>query len=410
MAAIVTQLVVAKILGAEAFGHFSYAIGLASTIGLAVKLGYDSAATKFLSVEDRFASRFSAIFYYLTGRSIGWGFVGIPIFIGAAVFSRSMSSLETLLAVPTVIISGAVLVVRNSLIASDRTVGAAFLEGHARNWLFLVLVIVSPLFGVARSYNVAILYFSITMMLAFFLLFVEVWRSLAPTRSVLDGAEKRIISRYSWTLGGTAIVSALWTRADILLVALFATDWRLIGAYAVASRLRVLAASIDTILDPIFSPWIARAFSTTGWTSLRDICLKYNIVAALWSALVLLLVLGLGSHFLGLLGNDYKLSFNFLVVFLAAQLLRALIGPVHLLLTMTDLERASFIASIAAFVSYIIVSLILGHVWGIWGLTYGTAFGVLVRPVYQRVILAKTRPRGSLVASPASVAEIEIAG
>ena len=171
----------------------------------------------------------------------------------------------------------------------------------------------------------------------------------------------------AWPMWSTNITLLLLTQADIWIIGSFLTVDD-VAVYGAATRL-ILAISISLmILNSVVSPFIADLYSRQEHARLERTLRTGTTLAAIPSALVLVVFYLAGEPLLELLyGPFYSNGYLVLVVLGAGQLFNVISGPCGMVLLMTGYQRTMMVISVITSALAIVTSIYAAIHVGILG-------------------------------------------
>lgn len=342
------QLSLARLLGAVEFGYFLYALTLVNVLGLATRLGMDTAQVRFIPAYRvqgdwprligilRFGDRLTL----LLGSALGLLLAGmvwllrdslepglarvlwvaapmLPV-AGGLVYLRG-SALQGLKRVELAPLPDAIV---RPVVLAALTGGGYLVWGFATGAQAMVANLAAALVGVAVGS-------------------VLLRRQLpAEARSAVPVTDPRTWLRTAWPLSLVAGMRFVLHQTDILLLGILA-DTTTAGIYGAASRLSRLVTFGLAAANSISAPMISELHSKGAMRSLQRMVTLTSWGTTLWS-LAFAAALALGSPLLlGLYGDEFRAGALVLVILAAGQVVNGATGPVGYLLNMTGHERTN---------------------------------------------------------------------
>jgi O-antigen/teichoic acid export membrane protein len=149
----------------------------------------------------------------------------------------------------------------------------------------------------------------------------------------------------AWPMWSTNITLLLLTQADIWIIGSFLTVDD-VAVYGAAARLIMAISTSLMILNAVVSPVIADLFSRQHYAQLERTLRTGTTLAAIPSALVMVVFFLAGEHLLELLyGSFYSSGYLILLVLGVGQLFNVICGPCGMVLLMTGYQRTMMIIS-----------------------------------------------------------------
>jgi O-antigen/teichoic acid export membrane protein len=171
----------------------------------------------------------------------------------------------------------------------------------------------------------------------------------------------------AWPMWSTNITLLLLTQADIWIIGIFLTVDD-VAVYGAATRL-IMAVSVSLmILNSVISPVIADLFSRQQYARLEQTLRTGTTLAAIPSALVMIVFYLAGERLLELLyGPFYSNGYMILVVLGVGQLFNVISGPCGMVLLMTGHQSTMMLISVITSVLAIVASVFAAIHTGVLG-------------------------------------------
>mgnify|MGYP001567315805 FL=1 len=285
-------ILVAKNLGVEKFGHFSYLLGLGLLAAELGDLGINSAIVKFGS-----GDKFSAIFSFaIVQRAI----IFVPIiiiFLYLGLFPSAAVAIGLLLAYLTT----------QGLLARQKFSLQVF-ANISGNLLRLLLIIATPLSAITVFFLGTIGTFIIGMLTLF-----KEFKGFD-----LNKKFAKEILRFSLPAAGSFSLSSIASKIDVPILYSLAGPVA-VGLYSSAQKLASVIPQIASALDGVFAP----KFSQKSPTALR----QYLILAGLISLGILIFIPFSGTLITFVFGNKYLGSETVFQILLLSFIPFFLSGP-----------------------------------------------------------------------------------
>lgn len=169
-----------------------------------------------------------------------------------------------------------------------------------------------------------------------------------------------------------AIVGTVLARVDILVLGAFANAAS-VGPYYAAVQLAALAAYGLSSVNTILAPMIAERYAARDHKGLRELVRRAAWLTFSMTVTIALATAIAGPWILQLFGPGFGVAYVPLLIVLAGQCVNALAGPVGLLMTMTRFERQApqIIGGGAA--ANVLLSAVLVPQFGMLGAAVATA-------------------------------------
>lgn len=377
------QILLARILGADSFGYYAYALACISLLLLAVTTGLDKGALRF--VASYLARKEPGLLRgYVAFAHRRVLLVSIGIGIGAvALLSLCHRSLGhefalTTLAACFLLPTRAMAEVSGACLQGLRRVVLARVVLEVGRPLMLIVGVALGYFYARDSFNApyamavhVAAYVCAASLLAMFL--------SARIRDRIPGAtrsyRKKEWSRVSWQLALIGGLHLVVLQTDVLMIGVL-NDTTQSGIYGVASKVASLAVFGLMAGNAIVAPMIAELFAKEKMAKLQ-VLVTFAVRAT--SGVTLLLTVGILVFKVTILrafGTAFVSADSALSILLVGQVVNAVMGPVGLLMTMTAHQTlaAKVIGSCA--LMNIVLNMALIPRWGIEGAALATTISM----------------------------------
>lgn len=390
------QILLARLLGANIYGDYTYVISWILLLTLLGKLGIDTASLRYVSeyyVQGRwellagFLKRTSQIVLIV---SIGIAFlVSVIIFTFWDYFGDNLGHLFIL---------SALLLPLNSLVE----VGGSYLRGLkyvitaiAPRAILHPLLLAMGVFGVfwvigiepsaSMTIVINIVVTVITLIIIFYYLFKGLPTSVLTVKPNYLTKEWLNVSLPLFLISGLHL---LLIRTDVLMIGAFigTTD---AGVYSAVSRITELVLFGQNSILFVFAPMISEMYAK------RDkIELQRMVLLATGGIVVISLPVGIGLILLGefilaLFGPAFVIGYSTLVVLIFGQLTIAFVGTSGWLLSMTGHQRENAFVIGVGLILNILLNAILIPFWGIFGAAIATTVSTVTSNMFLAYLVWK---------------------
>lgn len=393
--ALLSQVMLARWLGAFEYGIFSYVWVWVIVLGIIVPMGFGTSVLRFIP-EYRTKERWA--------RLAGFIRTSFGVVLGVSCIAAA-AGLLLLWAVRGHIESHYVLPLAVGLLCVPAFAVTDWQEGVARafGWVNLAYIppyIIRPLLIVGAAGG--ILYFtggatglqvalgalaaSVVTMAGQRLYFIcRVARTVPKAKPVYHAK--------FWIAASAPLVLVeglylLMTNTDIVLLGYFA-DPDDVGVYFAATRIANLMAFIFFSLNALAVPKFAELHGAGKHAELQSF-VRGVIHAMFWPTLAAgIFLLVAGEFILGLFGSGFEAGYPILVLLMLGFLARAATGPTEYLLNMTDNQNAVALIYGLAAVGNIGLNLMFIPVWGGIGAAVATAISVLISTICLAAVVRR---------------------
>lgn len=383
--ALLTQLLLARLLGVTEYGRYQFAFTVATMLALLANLGYPAAVVRFVSqyVVKREWSQLKGLVR---------GTLGITLASSFFVASIAALAYWSLPGSPTRAVLLAFVLIP---LISIKSLGSALAQGlkamvlaYAPDMVFrslllmtgalLVVVFFGTLTSTAVIWVLAVTYaVLVTSQLA--LLFR---RLPAEFRSALPSYHHRSWRQVAFPLFLVASSGVVLDRTDIVMLGVLSGDAE-VGVYSAALKMAQLTSMGLFAVNAIAAPVIAELYVEESRERLQAFALRASGWALVPTVAVFAGFVLLGKAVLRLFGAEFVGGYWVLVILAAAHVVNAMVGSVGHLLSMTGRQRhTARVFAIGALVNI----LLNGAMIPLWG-GKGAAIASAVSTVFWNVWL-----------------------
>lgn len=158
-----------------------------------------------------------------------------------------------------------------------------------------------------------------------------------------------------------------------------------VGIYSVASRGAGIINFILVAVNSAIAPIIAQLYAANSLNQLQKLITKSSQKTFIISLLAASCFALLGTWFLRLFGSEFIQGYRALVILCIAQVFNAFIGSVGILLDMTGHEKDSAVGISISSVGNIILNTLLIPRWGMEGAATATALSIVIWNIYLTI-------------------------
>ena len=205
-------------------------------------------------------------------------------------------------------------------------------------------------------------------------IFFQYYRSrrsdYTPRRNYLD------LLKFSWPLLGASLLNRTNTFTETLMLGGLSTSEQ-VGLFSVSFKLAITLTIISQAINTVVAPFIAEMFAKSDQANL-----SFQFKAVTRWGFILALPLGLITYLnsfdiLTVLNPEYLSGTSVLRVLSLSQLVYVVVGPVALILTMTNYVRINLVDLLVTLVLSIILDLALIPRYGAFGAAIASTLSVL---------------------------------
>lgn len=380
------HVIMARLIGGEEYGVFSYCLSVALLLAIPAKMGFDTGTLRFLPAltvgEPGLVSSFIR-------------FSGIVVLVASlAVSVIALLSLIYMVEIAPSVMSGLLVVIVLLPLRSSWDLCRARLQAYGKLGFALAPALIAlPVLTTIIIYQldlVAPVDASIALGVqgaVTFVLYVFCLSQLPRTTTssvaksdVARSAIQRGWLRTSALLCLTSSVQIIYGQSDILVLGTLLSPSE-VGGYAAAAKVAVLAAFGLEIVNFRYAPLIAKAYAS-GPEALQEIITTAVRRVLLFTIPASLFVFIMADKILLLFGSEFSSEVALpLRILIVGQLVNALSGPVGFVCSMTRLEADLFRVSVASMILNVVANIILISYYGVIGAAIATAFSMAMRNI-----------------------------
>jgi O-antigen/teichoic acid export membrane protein len=339
-AAFVVQAVLARLLGAAAFGDYSYALAWVLALALVGKAGAEASSLRFVASYGALGE-WPLLVGFVRSTLARTAALSTLLALGAALVTFAAPGMARPLrlvfwvACSLVPVEALVEVTVAILKALGRAPAAVAVAGIGRRALQLVLLAALAWPRGEPGATLAVALHLASGLLALALLALLLARGLPrAAQGALPSYDRGTWRRTGGVLFGFGVVLATISRLDSLLLGLLRGTSE-VGIYAVASRLAGLAVFGQAALNSILAPEISRLWSRGETAELERTAKRASRLASAFALAAALGLVALGKPVLRIFGPEFTAGYLPLLVLLAGNVVNAFSGSVGYLMNMT---------------------------------------------------------------------------
>lgn len=380
-----TTVLMARTLGAEDLGSYTFAISVISLVVVIAQLGFPELTVREVSLYLELGRRRLLARYLRHANATIIKLSFIVLFALAAYLLLYGSSIQAgwqaiLAGLPLVVILPLMAQARGVLHGAGRVVQSVVGQQLYRPGVFLLLFIGFLALGLPISPISAMALQGLASLLVMFEMKYRAYRAIPKLGKPVSVPKRRLVL---WSISalmftGVAVVQFINTKFDIIALGILTDDTQ-VGLYAVSVQLSQAAAAMLLVTSVVATPGISRASAAGDDYLAEQICRQSALLSLATAFATLVGAFLIGEWFIAsAFGQEYKLVWPALMVLLVGQTLAALFGPLGVLLNMRGQERSTLkFTAIASFIN-IMLNLVLIPRYGLTGAAFATAFSMLM--------------------------------
>jgi len=380
----VAQVLLARWMGAEHFGAFSFATAWGFTLAVLASFGWQGTGVRYIAeyLANNAHARIAGLMRYsyrisvLSGSAIA--IITVAVLIAAPGLVEPAYHLPLLAAAPGIPVA-AFFVVQSAHVRGFRWMVLAFIPEQ----------IVRPLLLIAIAAVIALIlpgatpeYFVAASVLAYF---GAAWVQHVALRRRLDPAIRTAAPEYATVLWlRTSVPLFFMTGSRILLdnTTLFLVGILLTpadtGIYTAALRSATLVGFINVIANVVVQPDISALYSQGRRAELQQLIVRIARLGLAVSTVMAVAITVFGDYVLGMFGEEYREAYATMAILVAGHVLTNVFGPVTGLLIMTGHQNISAQVFGLGVISNVLLNLLMISRFGIEGAAAATAGNLLI--------------------------------
>jgi O-antigen/teichoic acid export membrane protein len=380
-----TQMLIARIIGANGYGIYAYAVTWMTVLANFSALGFDVSLLRFVpAYRAQQASRLMKGVILYAKRTVAAVGIGTGL-LGAAAIALdgdhlSRELVDTFLIGFTVVPIWALLWISCSTVRAFGGVASALLPDRVlRDGLLLCLLLITARgsgwrFGASTIMGGTVICSAVA-------LYVVSWARVTLQSKELAGVQPTYSGglwlRCAAPLVVIVTVEAFMNRTGVVLLG-WAGEVRDAGIYAVAFNVALLVKLPCTAVNILFAPTAAELFARGDRAGLQSVLVRIGIWTLL-SAVFIAVPLWLVAHMvMALFGHDFADGVTVLRILLVAQVIAAAVGSLPRLMLMTGHERGAMVLLVLSATAGGLLGAVLIGRSGLTGAAVGTMLTLLV--------------------------------
>ncbi|MDA9982870.1 flippase [Gammaproteobacteria bacterium] len=392
-----TAMILAKLLGAEQFGHYSFAIALSGMLAIPAGMGFKNYLVKEIAIlnAEKCWNRFKGLCIFSLFAVLLVGvIVSVLIYYGvqypfSSLPTNTISAVEIgiWIVVPSVLIGTSEGILRGL----HRSTLAQFAEFLVRPivfllfvlclWLFFDLAEITAIHAVALNLATAVISAFVALTIVY---------NTVPKRALnsLASYEYKHWMKEAGPFLSLTVVSVLLAQMDVIMLGFLSTAEQT-GQYRISSRVASLTIlPLIAISFPLL-PRIAHLFTTNNRIEVQTLLSKASRFSVLLGTPIAIVLIFSGEHVLTLFGPDFVTASLSLAILSLGFLSRLVIGPADSVLNMTGYAYASLKIGMIAVMLNFILNLLLIPKYGSVGAAFAFSIGISVSTVIAMKMLRR---------------------
>jgi O-antigen/teichoic acid export membrane protein len=380
-----SQVILARTVGPEIFGSYSYIWSLAMIFGTLFGFGLPVLGTRLISegLEGknhslvRGVSIFGVTFPLVMSSLVTLVFFLAMPLLGVEETVRFDTISQALLLVPALC---AILLLTNFFKAWGLPVFS-----HVPIGLFIPVLLIIYSSGYEGSTpNLAglIRFLAFGMIVVLAVALFVAWKGVIKTENVDLLRGEKIFSGKKWLILAfplltVALARVLQAHSDLLILGLYIVPGDL-GAFSASKRIAFFVGAILVASNAIIVPKIARLHSSGKTLELQSLLTKITTITTFLAIIVALFIALFSEFLLALFDPSFSEKSAILTILVIGQVLNVAFGPTAFLLSMTGNEKVLAKAMLISMVITTTLTFLLISNFGMLGAAYGSVLCALI--------------------------------
>ncbi len=384
----VTQVVIARLLGAQFYGFYAAGVALINGLQILSRFGMENGVVRYVAHyrEHEDAARVRGTIVMALLFPIALSLVLSAVLFFGAGFIADTGWLQENGTLMVGVLRGFAFVLPFFVFMSmtawatqgfQTVTYAAYIQQLIRPGLFLVFVGVcyvlgAKIFGVIAAYALAMFLAGVVGLYYLKKLFPDLFDRRAQTRF-----ETKALFGVSIPMSITQGAQYLNNFSAILILGVFAAGAP-VGIFNAAARTATFLTAVRFAFSGIFSPIISSLHARQDTEEMGRLYKDVSRWIFTGAFALFLVIVVFGPEVMGIFGEAFGAGVTALVIVAVAQLYSSSVGPAPRMLAMTDNQNFAMIATSVAAVTGVIVSFILIPRFEVLGAAIGMATAIIV--------------------------------
>ncbi len=386
--AFVTQVFLARWLGAAELGVYVFAISTAILLATVTGMGLPSAAMRFIGTglaKDDNSMRLGYIRY---GRRIIL-LVSVVVAAAAAVLvSYAQADANTLLLAILCVPVFALIRFNDGVAHGHSWIRLTFIPNALLRPALLLLVAAAIwLSGYHLNANTVIVAHLFIMILVCWIQFAVLDRLLKPDfERVEPKYEAAFWTRASLPMLITVLMNSYLPELSVILVGLYVPSEE-VAVFNAGVRIAFMISFGVLAVDAIVMPRLARLHASGSTDSMQMLVSRAVLLKAAGAVLAVILLFVFGKSILRLFGDEFVAGYEIMLLLAVAQLAIALTGAGAGILNATGHQDRCLLVFLVSLVILVILNIVLLPILGVIGAGVALLVAITIRQVWLNVIV-----------------------
>jgi O-antigen/teichoic acid export membrane protein len=389
-----SQFLIARLVGAETFGVYSYVLAWVTVLAYFSALGFDIALLRFVSAYrvSRSWGLLRGVIRYAERRTMIVG--ALTVLVGATAITLSTDRIttelrDTFLAGFVLVPIWALIWIRSSIVRAFGGVISAVAPDRVVRDSALICILLFLAWQLKWELDASLIMMATVASAAIALLLTSIAVRRIPLPKMDDVVPTYDVALWRKTilpLMAIAAAESAFNRSGVLVLGWIESN-RDAGIYALIFSISFLVALPRTAANTLLAPTIADLFIRRQHHSLQVLTARiavWTLCGATASALALTVI---AEPFLTWFGHGYEAGIPALHILLVGQVIAASFGSQLSIMTMTGCERMAALLLIVSALFSLLLSALLVHPLGLAGAAISTTISLIVWNVAMAVAI-----------------------
>ena len=395
-AAVGVQIYVARTIGKEGFGDYSYALAISGVLAIVARVGLGTSLRRFIPQYQLnqnpglLAGLLTVSFLAVTALSGTISLVGIWVVktwgtgLPGGQFDAILAAAWLL---PPLALMGAV----QAILIGFKSIGPAIwaVQILRPGLLVILLFMLCTWFALPPVAVTAIRADTIALSLVVLVLSIFV---ISTSRGKTHWNRPKFETREWLTVSLPLMLitglQVLFNQTDIIMLGSLTSSSET-GIYAAAARIARLVIFGITAINAAVAPMISELYHSGRINKMQSVMDFSSKILLIFTGIIVIIFVFFGKTILGLFGPAFSKAWGIMMILVAGQAINSLSGPVAYFLTMTGHQNiAARIVIICAVVNIVLNAMFI-PLWGITGAAIATTVSVAAWNIWMLVSTRK---------------------
>lgn len=384
--------ILANKFGSKTQGIFSIAFLFLSVGVMIAKLGIETSLVKWIASTENTASQKYIFKKVIIITVISSLIISTLLFFSAPLISKMYQKPDILESIQWIAFGVPFLVildVTSNLFKGKKETTTYGVYIFLIKFLCPLIFLLAFYFSEEFFYEVPSISYTLGLFVASLLILGHVWYLFDGTKSFKDTRltpKFILLESYPMMISSSIVLIMGWS--DVFILGFFVPEEE-IGIYSTAVKLATIVSFIYAAIATITTPKIAEFYKKNQQDKLKETVSFSSKIMILCGLPIFLILFIFPEFFLSFFGEEYLIGKNVLRILLVAQLTNVITGPVGPLFQMTGRQKLLQNFIIVSLIINIILSLLLVKGFGLEGVAFASAIGMVFWNVFGAAYLKR---------------------